>query len=114
MTKSPMKVIESVESNGKLVGYCIWCPACRTLHRFPVDRWTFNGDMEKPTFSPSMLIKWNDPADVGYTSTRKTSVCHSFVRDGKIHYCNDCTHLFKGLTVDLPDVNEKIGPDEKP
>ena len=102
------------ETNTAVRGHGIWCPACRTIHTFPSDRWAFNGDMEKPTFSPSMLIKWNDPASVGYDLTHKTSICHSFVRDGKIQYCGDCTHPFKGLTVDLPDVHEKIGEGEKP
>ena len=44
-----------LESNGI---YFIECPGCKTLHPFHVDpkhkiRWDFNGDLEKPTFSPS-------------------------------------------------------------
>lgn len=32
------------------------CPACRCSHRFDVGRWTFNGDMDRPTFTPSMHV----------------------------------------------------------
>lgn len=96
------KVIECRNNEGpELRGYGIWCPACRTIHHFPKDRWTFNGDMEKPTFSPSMLIR-------GYLGPDNYGTCHSFVRDGKIIYCGDCTHSLKGQTVDLPDVHEAI------
>ena len=59
-------------------------------------KWEFNGDMDKPTFSPSILSKWPGPGSV--------KICHSFVRDGKIQFLADCTHDLKGQTVDLPDV----------
>jgi hypothetical protein len=47
-----------LESNGI---YFIECPGCKTLHPFHVDpkhkiRWDFNGDLEKPTFSPSLMV----------------------------------------------------------
>ena len=32
--------------------------------------------------------------------------CHSFIRDGKIQYLNDCTHEFAGKTVELPDYTD--------
>ena len=32
----------------------IFCPACGNEHTFDLSRWQFNGDLEKPTFSPSM------------------------------------------------------------
>ena len=48
--------------------------------------WTFNGDMERPTFSPSMLE-------------------HFFVRAGKIEYLQDCDHPMAGMTVDMVDVD---------
>lgn len=46
-------------------GWMHWCPACRRPHVFAVERpstspsaarWSFDGNVEKPTFSPSMLI----------------------------------------------------------
>lgn len=80
----------------------IFCPACQCGHGFDEKRWTFNGDVDRPTFHPSMLIRGvksglNEPLDPTPT------VCHSFVTDGKIQFLNDCTHALAGQTVDLPD-----------
>jgi hypothetical protein len=60
--------------------------------------WEFNGDLERPTLSPSILAR----ADWG--PERRPMVCHSFVRDGRIEFLSDCTHAFAGKTVDLPEV----------
>ena len=45
-------------------GYAHWCPACEEMHAFAVDKpfsngakWTFDGNLDAPTFSPSMLIR---------------------------------------------------------
>jgi len=45
------------------VGYAHWCPACECMHAFAVDRpfkngarWTFDGNVNAPTFLPSMNI----------------------------------------------------------
>ena len=81
-------------SSGKFGGYLIFCPGCKTHHLFD-SRWSFNGDFEKPTFSPSMLINQHDSG----------SRCHSFVRDGKIQFLSDCFHELANKTVELPDVN---------
>jgi len=87
------KVIELM--NGKDIhgGWMIECPGCGYGHMFD-DRWTFNGDFEKPTFSPSMLVNQDRP----------DSRCHSFVRDGKIQYLSDCFHKYAGQTLNLEDV----------
>jgi len=77
------------------------CPGCDSTHQV-VDRigrggkgsgWSFNGDFEKPTFAPSILVHGSP------THPR----CHSFVRDGKIEFLSDCTHALAGRTVDVPD-----------
>ena len=81
--------------------------------------WQFNGDFERPTFSPSLLIRsghyahespsgkcWctynaehpDDPAPFS------CSVCHSFITNGQIQFLSDCTHALAGQTVELPDV----------
>lgn len=75
-------------ANGTPHGYVIFCPGCNHGHVYD-SRWTFNGDLEKPTFSPSYLAK------------RPGLVCHSFVSDGKIQFLNDCTHALAGKTVEL-------------
>lgn len=74
-------------------GNIMWrCPGCGTTHAAD-DRWKFNGDLEKPTLSPSYLATqdWMNPP-------RK---CHCFIRDGQIQFCNDCTHKLNGQTVDM-------------
>jgi Family of unknown function (DUF6527) len=49
-------------------------------------RWLFNGDMQSPTFSPSVHI---------------VGKCHSFVSAGKIQFLSDCSHELAGRTVEL-------------
>ena len=83
-----------------------YCPGCEENH-FIDNRWTFNNDFVKPTFSPSLLVKWQRGID------KKENICHSFIRDGKIQFLNDCTHELAGKTVDLEEheivyVSEKM------
>ncbi len=85
------------------VDYLLYeCPVCGT-HSVPVTgpkKWGFNGDLEKPTITPSVLHFHTRP-----DGSRQTH-CHYFVRDGKIQYCGDSPHKLSGQTVDLPDWNE--------
>ena len=82
-------------------GYVFWCPGCEEAHTYDVPRWSFNGDMDKPTFTPSLLYP------------EKKVRCHLFVRAGKIEYCGDCGHALAGQTVDLPDLPaEWEGPNQ--
>jgi hypothetical protein len=77
-----------------------WTPPGKT--RAPDDgrpKWVFNGDPAKPTFSPSILVHTH------WGPERRSVVCHSFVRDGRIEFLPDCTHALAGQTVDLPDVD---------
>lgn len=69
-------------------------------------RWSFNGNVEKPTFKPSLLVKFpaNPKAIEEFKEWRAERICHSFVTDGKIIFLNDCTHELKGQTVDLPSI----------
>jgi hypothetical protein len=87
----------------------------------------FNGDMEKPTFSPSILVRGVnfppvDPATGDYARGPDGEylldetqhlvgctpmVCHSFVRDGRIQFLGDCTHSLANQTVDLPDYRDQ-------
>lgn len=84
------------------------CPGCGCLHAVAVKepnaqqaRWTWNGSLELPTFTPSILVRAN------YTSpNRLDDVCHSYVTEGRIQYLSDCTHVLVGQTVDLPAWDE--------
>ncbi len=95
------------------------CPGCGVSHipRVSVPEggnWTFNWDMEKPTLHPSVLVRWShpkgytndNPAPVGWVGEEVKEVCHSFVRDGKIQFLEDCTHALAGQTVDLPELED--------
>ncbi len=73
--------------------YFFHCPGCGNAHAFHVPRWTWNGSMDLPTFSPSLLCN-PDHAPSRY---------HSFVRDGKIQFLSDCHHTLAGQTVEIPD-----------
>jgi hypothetical protein len=94
------------------------CPGCCRNHGIriralssPGDRngpgWEWDGDAERPTFSPSVLVRY-DGADAGIGGA-PPAVCHSFVRDGQIEFLADCTHGLAGQTVPLLP-----WPDEEP
>jgi hypothetical protein len=83
--------VDNLYGEGK-GGWVFHCPACTWSHG-PADTWQFNGDIEKPTFKPSILVR----------HPNRVEICHSFVTDGKIQYLNDCTHELAGKTVDLPE-----------
>lgn len=92
-------------------GLLFWCPGCDGAHQVmlgagPGPRWGFNGDVDRPTFTPSILIQYNGPdagQDRGDGRLAPPAVCHSFVIDGRIQFLGDCTHALAGQTVDLPD-----------
>lgn len=104
-------------------GFAHWCPACETMHGFAVERpfrngakWTFDGNLDRPTFTPSMNIKINTP-DMGkdYQPDVSSSVCHYFLKEGNLQFLGDCTHAMKGQTVPLPELpmhlrDESSGP----
>lgn len=83
-------------------GYMIMCPGCKSEHVLTTnpkfwndgDPWIFNGDKERPTFNPSLLI-WKDNPD---------SRCHSFIKNGQIQFLGDCGHELKNQTIDLPEI----------
>lgn len=100
------ELVSPVERDGNIIGYQLKCPGCDQLHFIyvrgasarlsnKVPEWEFNGDIKRPTFSPSLLLK----------STRGESnenhVCHSFIRDGNWQFLNDCTHDLAGKTVPM-------------
>ena len=82
-----------------------YCPGCKTHHHIQHGsdmgpNWGWNGSLEKPTFTPSVLVTYPGP-DAGKDGA-PPAVCHSFVTDGRIQYLGDCTHAMAGQTVDLP------------
>lgn len=96
------KLLElKTQDGGK--GLLFFCPGCKFGHFFQVEKgpeykgapiWEWNGDMDKPTFSPSLGVNMT-------TESR----CHLFVRDGKIEYLSDCHHALAGQTIEMEDVD---------
>lgn len=96
-----------------------WCPGCRAGHsiQYGTDRdWTWDGNAEKPTFQPSVLVyphgrSWNDddpmPHGVAGNPPPRAQVrCHSFVNAGRIQYLADSEHELAGQTVDMVPLPE--------
>jgi len=82
------------------VQYNFICPGCDEWHGCKVPGWTFNDNIEKPTFSPSLLTT--------YRGSDKDRRCHCYIKDGMIQFLNDCTHKLAGKTVDMPDIVDEI------
>lgn len=102
------------------------CPGCGYNHSVivegysgPATVWGWNGDAEKPTFTPSILVKgrqftpagraafdkWHSegcPSPAPESFESRDTVCHSFITDGNIQFLGDCTHALAGQTVPLP------------
>lgn len=105
------------DAEGNYAGIWINCPGCEVGHhvlptdwtppgakRSPADgrpQWSFNGDLDRPTLSPSILMRCDS-----WGRDRRKIVCHSFVTDGRIQFLSDCTHALAGQTVDLPEIEE--------
>ena len=98
------------------------CPGCNEDHAITVGVsdisgpvWSFNGDVARPTFSPSILMSaplWEPPVNASnwaewsrapWEQKQVDHICHSFVIDGRIQFLSDCTHALAGHTVELPD-----------
>lgn len=95
-----MKMWKATSEDGSHEEMVFECPGCGSGHSFCVKSsspghpvWTWNSSMEKPTFSPSLLVNGSD------ASMR----CHLFLREGMLQFLGDCHHELKGQTVPLPE-----------
>ena len=102
------------------------CPGCNMVHGIrygtdPQKDWYWNGDAEKPTFHPSILVEYEHMSIEGSNRSRAfykehgryltreelpydlKDICHSFVTNGRIQFLSDCTHALANQTVDLPE-----------
>lgn len=110
------------------IGYHFVCPGCGNDHHVTIDNrgsgaaWGFNGDVDSPTFTPSLLARaghyadgntkecycnWNERFPDAEPMPWKCYQCHSFVTDGKIQFLSDCSHALAGQTVELPDIEDE-------
>lgn len=105
-----MAKLISVATDGQIKGYLFYCPGCKYEHYVTVKphenalgaSWDFNGDLENPTFQPSILQRIEFQPGTG----KPTTTCHSFVTNGKIQFLSDCTHSLAEQTVDMTEMKE--------
>ncbi len=98
-----IKLKEYASPGREEVNMMFYCPGCKSHHPYRVVSsttarpvWHWNGSMDSPTFSPSLLVFGTVP------SMR----CHLFLKDGKIQFLADCFHELRGQTVECPDVED--------
>lgn len=97
--------------------YLLWCPACEETVRI-TDKWGWNGNTERPTFTPSILltgVQWgvNDSfykPKHNIVAPGEKIVCHSFLTDGVWNFLNDCTHDMAGQQVPMVDLPNWLIP----
>lgn len=99
-------------------GHAHWCPGCKEMHRIP-DSWQFNGNVNRPTFTPSVKItgkqtvkddrgNWTGEWVRGPDGNALDECCHYILTDGVLNFCGDCTHALRGQSVPLPELPEWI------
>lgn len=87
------------EHQGKVfkTQYLYMCKGCGYEHAFALrsdgGNHEFNMDLENPTISPSLMQNF---------TPGKT--CHSYIKNGKIQYLNDCHHKLAGQTIEMEDI----------
>lgn len=89
-----------LSQSGVVVFHCPGCESAHVVYTSPESNaggiaWGFNDDYDAPTFAPSLLVRGSDGT--------KDTVCHSFIKLGKIQFLGDCTHSLAGQTVEIPD-----------
>lgn len=99
-------LLRTVNDHGETYDALLFvCPGCvegggSGFHMLPVNSphhspsWTWNGDLEAVTLSPSILTRGGPDG---------SAVCHSFLTDGVFNFLTDCTHSMAGQRVPLPD-----------
>jgi hypothetical protein len=117
--------------NAEATEYCFRCPGCGDVHSvrtaIPPLRpgvggvWQWNGSIDKPTFSPSLLVTsghycaghQGDNCWCSYNREHPDNPapfacyrCHSYVKDGAIEFLGDCSHTLAGQTVEIPEWKE--------
>lgn len=97
-------------------GYSHWCPGCGEVHLIP-DRWSFNGNVDRPTFSPSVRItgkltvkdehgEWTGEWVRDAAGNTVDDCCHYVLTDGVLNFAGDSLHSLSGKSVPLPELPE--------
>lgn len=105
-------------------GFLFWCAGCADVHVVTTEaqpfiyggaHWSFDGNLERPTFSPSILVRglrreldekgeWTGEWRRDAEGKPIPYVCHSFITAGRQQFLGDCTHDLAGQTVELADL----------
>lgn len=89
-------------------GYVFLCEACNYKHVFYTKtgnkktEWDFNGNVDSPTFLPS--LKNSHPGDQKNGGNIPPHCCHLYLTNGVIKYEADCTHSMAGTSRPLKDM----------
>lgn len=118
-----MGLLSPILRNGSDGRLTWWCPGCDGAHQIATGegsgpRWGWNGNAERPTFTPSVLVQGRGLSPAGQAAADAwfaagnpsprpefeimDTVCHSFVVDGQMQFLGDCTHALAGQTVPIP------------
>lgn len=94
--------------------YKFKCPGCGNTHYISTKelngsgaQWKFNGDMDKPTFNPSINEKTGKYVDHSINDSEiidMSYICHFVITDGNIFFAADSTHEKAGQTIELPEI----------
>jgi len=64
--------------------------------------WVWNNSLSSPTLTPSVRHF------VTRTDGKRDTVCHYFIRGGRIDFCADSPHRLAGQVVDLPAIESSV------
>lgn len=114
-------------------GLTYWCQGCDSIHSIKTKgagAWGWNGDAERPVFTPSVLLtstRFTEKGNAELEAWREAGMpprngekfdsepyrCHSFVgyngaQPGEVIFLGDCTHALAGQVLPLPDFPDRI------
>ena len=74
-----------------------WCPGCNCAHyvrvKGPGPTWDWNGDLDKPTFTPDLVFS-------AHIQERR---CHFSITSGLINFFEDCHHGLAFSSTTIPE-----------
>lgn len=105
-------------------GLIYWCQGCKESHTIRTKgpgAWSWNGDVERPVFGPSVLVTGEQITEEGWAMIERGDSppggkypstplrCHTFVgcngaQPGEVIFLSDCTHELAGTVQPLPDL----------
>jgi hypothetical protein len=102
-------------------GYAHWCLGCGEMHVI-FDSWSFDGNLESPTFNPSVKItgkktvvddkgEWTGEWVRDANGNAIDDCCHYFLHAGVLKFQTDSLHELAGQNVPLPNLPAHLTDD---